>query len=167
MAIYEKQRALKEAELAPIRLFDDIISSISNYLDYRKRGFIKQNPEGLKITEDPQTIKVENIFQGRILCTITFPKKQQNENLRIFEIQTLSKKGTLLPPQTIGLYTSEYNNLKDIPKRPDEKQANALLAIEKKISSTLKILNDDAQRKENEQLNIFGLKRINNNKRRY
>ncbi len=109
----------------------------------------------------------KNLFDRIILCTITFPKKQQNENLRIFEIQTLSKKGTLLPPQTMGLYPSEYDNIKDIPKRPDEKQANALLAIEKKISSALKTLNEDAQTKENEQLNIFGLKRINNNKRSY
>ena len=166
---YENKKAIREAELAPIRLFDNIRNSITSYLNYRKNGLIIQNPEGLKITEGKDGIKVENIYQGRTLCAIVFPKDYKHDNLRIFEIQTLSKKGTLSSSQTIGVYTSKYENLESIPDRPDEKQESALISIEKKINVALRPLNEEAWKRQLEQetqdSKTLNLKR-NNKKRR-
>ena len=144
----KKEEERKEAALAPIRSFDSIRYAVSSYLNYRKKGLISQLPEGLKITEDKNGIKVENIYQGRTFCTITFPKEYKQKNLRIFEIQTLSKKGNLSAPETIGLYTRKYENLESVPNRPDERQANALLSIDKKINVALRPLNDEAWHKQ-------------------
>ena len=165
----EVKEAIREAELAPIRLFDNIRYSITSYLNYRKNGLINQVPEGLKITESKDGIKVENIYQGRTLCTLVFPKKYKHDNLRVFEIQTLSKKGILSSPQTLGVYTSEYENFESIPNRPDEKQENALIAIKKKINVGLEPLIEDAWKKHLEQESeTSNLKRSNNrNRRRY
>ncbi len=151
ISAYENKEAMREAELAPIRLFDNIRYSITSYLNYRSKGLTNQIPEGLKITEGKDGIKVENIYQGRTLCAIVFPKEYKHDNLRVFEIQTLSKKGTLSNPQTIGVYTSKYENLESIPNRPDEKQESALISIEKKINVALRPLNEDAWKKQLEQ----------------
>lgn len=142
--VLENKEAIRKLELAPIRLFDNIRYSIVNYLNYRKNELINQIPEGLKITECKYGIKVENIYQGRTLCAIVFQKEYQHEYLRVFEIQTLTKKGILSSPQTIGVYTSEYDNFESIPNRPDEKQDNALVSIEKKINIALRPLNEEA-----------------------
>ena len=142
--VLENKEAIRRLELAPIRLFDNIRYSIINYLNYRKNGLINQIPEGLKITERKYGIKVENIYQGRTLCAIVFQKEYQHEYLRVFEIQTLTKKRILSSPQTIGVYTSEYDNFESIPNRPDEKQDNALISIEKKINIALRPLNEEA-----------------------
>lgn len=148
---YNNKEKKKEAELAPIRQFDNIRNSIISYLDYRNNGLIDQIPEGIKIIEGKDSIRVENVYQNRTLCAIVFPKTCQHNNLRIFEIQTLSKKGSLSSPQTIGVYTSEYDNLENIPNRPDEKQESALISIEKKINVALKPLNEKAWKKHLEQ----------------
>ena len=142
----EKQEQEREAELAPIRAFSEIGCEVIRYLRYKNQGFTNQIPEGLKITEDKDTIKVENIYEGRTFCSIVFSKVYKQLNLRIFEIQTLSKKGNLSQPQTIGLYTSEYNNHANIPARPNETQARALLSIKKKIDNVLTPFNDDVLR---------------------
>ncbi len=168
---YENKQAIREAELAPIRLFDNIRYSITSYLNYRKSGLINQIPEGLKITEGKDGIRVENVYQGKTSCAIVFPKGYKRNNLRIFEIQTLSKKGTLSAPQTIGVYTSEYENLESIPNRPDEKQKSALISIEKKINVALKPLNEEAWKKQLEQeaqeSKTLNLKRNNKKRRQY
>jgi len=145
---YENKKAIREAELAPIRLFDNIRYSVISYLNNIRKGLINQTPQGLRITEGEKGIKLENIYEGRTLCAIIFPKEYKKDNLRILEIQTLSKKGNLSNPQTIGLYTSEYENLESIPNRPDEKQNNALASIEKKVNVSLKPLNDEAWNRE-------------------
>ena len=167
---YKNKEAVREAELAPIRLFDNIRYSIISYLNYKKNGLINQIPEGLKIIEDKDGIKVENIYQGRTLCAIVFPKEYKHEDLRIFQIQTLSKKGKLSSPQTIGVYTNKYENLESIPDRPDEKQASALLSIEKKINVALRPLNEEAWKKQLEQETqepkTLNLKRNNKKRRR-
>ncbi len=145
---YKNKEAIKEAELAPIRAFDDIRYAILSYLIYRKKGLISYHPEGLKIIEGKDGIRIENIYQGKTCCTITFPKCYKSDDIRIFNIQTLSKKGNLSDTKTIGLYTKKYENYKGIPNRPDERQANALLSIEKKIKFVLEPLIDEALDKE-------------------
>jgi len=83
--------------------------------------------------------------------------------LRIFKIQTLSKKGVLSNPQTIGVYTSKYENLKNIPSRPDERQKNALISLEKKIKFALKSLNKEGLKKQQEVPHMaLNLKKIGN-----
>ena len=143
----KKEEERKEAALAPIRRFDSIRYEVYSYLYYRKKGLISQLPEELKITEGKNGIKVENIYQGRTFCTIAFPKEYKQKNLRIFKIQTLSKKGSLSAPETIGLYTRKYEKLESVPNRPNERQANALLSIDKKINVALRPLNDEAWHK--------------------
>ena len=147
----KQEEERKEAALKPIRAFDNIIYTIYNYLYYRKNGLITQIPEGLKITEKNDKIKVEIIYQNKTLGAITFSKDykqyQMKRNLRVFEIQTISKKGILSNPQTIGVYTRKYENIEGIPSRPDEKQANFLSSIEKKINCCVKPLNNKAWRK--------------------
>ncbi len=144
ISVIENIRKRKEAELAPIKSFDNIRNSILSYLFYRNNGLINQTPDGLRIIEGDDGIKVENIYQGRTLCTIAFPKNYEHDYLRIFKIQTLSKKGTLSSPQIIGLYTSKYDGLEGIPNRPNEKQERALISIEKKINSAISPLNKEA-----------------------
>lgn len=161
---YEKKQAIEEAELAPIREFDRIRYAVSSYLRYRKAGLISQCPEGLRITEGKNGIKVENIYQGRTYCSIIFPKEYKQANLRIFEIQTLSKKGNLSAPETIGVYTSDYDTLESVPNRPNEKQANALLSIDKKINFALRPLNDEACHKQSKSEKQKRLLRTNRKK---
>lgn len=146
--VYQNKQEKRKVELTPIRRFDSICSQIRSYLSYKNKGVIRQNPEGLNIMEIADRIKVENIYQGRTACVIIFPKDYKQDDLRILEIQTLTKKGTLSHPQTIGLYTSKYDGLEDIPRRPDEKEKGALSALEKKINVALKPLNDDAWRRQ-------------------
>jgi hypothetical protein len=172
VSAYEKKEAILEAELAPIRLFDDTTLPIFIYLSYRKSGLINKEPEGLKITEGTNGIRVENLYQGRTLCAITFPKNNKQEDLRIFEIQTLSNKGNLSNPQTIGIYTSKYENLESIPNRPDKKQEDALASIRKKINVVLKPLNEEAlekkhRKQETEKQKTLTLKRKNKKRRKY
>lgn len=165
---YENKKAKEEAEFAPIELFDNIRYSISNYLKYRRKGLITERPEGLKITENTETIKVENIYQGRTMCAIIFFKDYKNGDLRIFDIQTISKKGSLSEPQTIGVYTSKYEKVEGIPSRPNEVQANALVSIKKKINVALVPLNCEAWKKEQETQPPKALNlRRKNNKRAY
>lgn len=143
---FENKLAKEEAELAPIKEFDSIRYAVMRYLENRKKGFTHRNPEGLRITEEKDGIKVENTFSGRILCTIVFSKKNnEQKNLRVFDIQTLSKKGNLTPPQTIGVYTSQYETLAGIPSRPDEKQAGAITSIQKKVNHVLEPINEEVE----------------------
>lgn len=165
---YESKKAIKEAELAPIRDFDAITSSVKSYLDNIKNDLIDKFPEGLEIHETADGIKVSNIYNGIIMSTIVFPKKNKKDNLRIFDIQTTSKKGYLLPPQTVGLYTSEFEGLESVPNRPNEAQEKALLSIQKKINYALQPLNDEAWNKKCklvEQKNLT-LNRNRKNRRR-
>lgn len=164
----EEKTKKREAELAPIRAFDNIRYSVLSYLNNVRKGFINEIPQGLRITEGEDGIEVENIYEGRTLCTIVFPKEYKKDNLRIFDIQTISKKGNLSNPQTIGLYTSEYKNLENLPNRPDEKQSNALASIEKKVKVSLIPLNVKAWNRElelDEQKRLVLERKKKNNKK--
>ena len=134
----------KEAELAQIKAFDSIKNEVVRYLNYRKQGLILQHPKGITFIEGENGIRVDIIYQDRTLCSIVFSRKNENENLRIFKIQTLSKKGSLTTYETIGLYPSNYDHLEGIPNRPNEQQKSALTAIEKKIETDLIPLNNEA-----------------------
>lgn len=100
ISVVETERKRKEAEVAPIKTFDNIRNSIFSYLSYRRDGLISQAPEGLIVNEGKDCLRVENLHEGRPLCAIVLPKSDKYEGLRIFEIQTISKKGTLSIPST-------------------------------------------------------------------
>lgn len=144
---YNKEEERKKQALAPIHAFNEIMYSVIYYLDYKKDGLITQNPQGLRITKEQNgEIKVENIYEGRPLCAIIF-SEQNRENIRTFKIQLASNKGNLLPPETIGVYTRKYEGQAGVPNRPNEKQANALHALQKKVNFCLSPLNDEARKK--------------------
>lgn len=144
----QAKKAKEQAELAPIREFDDIRYVVMKYLENRKKKLINQVPKGLRIIEGKDGIKVENVHDGRILCAIIFSKNNnEQKNIRVFEIQTVSKKGILLAPQTIGVYTSQYESLESTPPRPDERQASAITSIQKKVNCVLGPLNEEVRKK--------------------
>lgn len=148
----DNKRKQKEAELAPITAFDNIRDEVLNYLEYRKNGLISEEPAGLKITEGKDGIKLENIYQGKTYCSIIFRKScREKQGLRVFSVQTLSKKGILSNPQIVGLYTKEYESLDSVPNRPNENQSKALASIEKKVNVALKPLNEEALNKKQNQ----------------
>ena len=142
-----KEENRKEAALAPIKCFDSMRDTIMNYLYYRKEGLISQSLEGLNIIENKNSIRVENIDNGQINCTISFKKIYNQNNFRVLKIQTLSEKGKLSDHKKIGLYTRKYEILENVPKRPNDEQAIALLSIYNKINSDLLPLNNEAFRK--------------------
>lgn len=156
MMFVEAERKKEESELAPIRSFDNIRHEVLNYLYYRENGLINEFPAGLRIIEGKDGITVQNIYQEKPICAITFSKSYSQEDLRVFEIQTMSNKEILSNPKTIGLYTNKYERLKGIPNKPDEKQSTALASIQRKIENTLKPLNEKAKEEENQKsLNLI------------
>ena len=155
--VEKNEEERKKTALLPIRNFDDMRYKITSYLDYKNKGFIKELPEGLIITNGKDGIRVENIYDGRIFSIVSFPKNDKKKNLRIFEIQTLSNKGKLSPKETIGLYTRKYETLESIPNRPNEQQEKALVALYKKVDYELTPLNDKAW---NQKIELKNNKRL-------
>ncbi len=161
LSVIESKRKREAEERATIRLFGNIKYSILRYLNYKKQGFIMQEPEGLKISEVEDKVKVESIYQGRTLCAIIFSKNYKKGYSRIFEIQTLSKKGILSSPQKVAIYISDYVNLEELPEGLNEKQLNALISIGKKVNVVLNPLNEQAyqQAPKKPQLSALNVKR--------
>ena len=133
---YQKEKKELEKELAPIKEFDIIISNLNTYLRGLKDGSYFESDD-LIITEEGENIKIENIYGRRICSVFIIPKKIRHSDLRIFQIQTLSKKGTLSKPQSVGLYPSKYDNLENIPPRPNEQQQQTIIALGKKVEFIL------------------------------
>lgn len=158
----------KEAErqyqaLEPIHTFDSLRSKIITYLRYKNQGLISDNLDGLKITETSDGICVENNYQGRTLCTIIISKQYKQDNLRVFTIQTINKKGQLGNPEIVGIYTRKYENLEGTPNRPNELQMNAIIATKKKVDAlivpqNIKPLNN-SDNKVKQKSRIFGKKK--------
>ena len=150
--VYTVEKAAREADLAAISAFDEIKSEVLCYLDFLKKRLINGPLEGLKIIPSEKGVRVESfygdVYNQRVLCSIEFPYETPRGEIRIFEIQTESKKGRLTPPQAVGLYTKHFRYLYNVPK-PTDAQAHALDALLKKVKFYLKPLNDEAyQRKE-------------------
>ena len=136
-AAEDKETERKRIALAPIEAFDSIKGTIAHYLKLKKEGVITKKPVDINIIESKDGIRLENIYQNNIMCVLTYRKSNEKGNLRVFEIQTLSKKGKLSNSQTVGLYTQKYENLEFIPNKPDEKQYKALESIRKKINTSI------------------------------
>ena len=136
----EKER--KENAIKPIREFDDIMCEIFCYLKNKKEGLIDKEPEGLIISETEDGIIVENIYEGIVRYVITFKKEYGPKNLRIFEMQAISKKGKMFGPEMVGLYTRKYKKLEGIPKKPNKYQIHALKLTYQKVYDEIRALNE-------------------------
>ena len=147
---FQTQKRQKEVQrLEQFAAFESLKNNIFNYIKYKKLGLISGNLEGLKLKETQEEIYLEVIHEGRILCSIAFPKEESNSNLRIFSIQTLSNKGNLSKPEIVGLYKEKCESLKTYPKQPDENQMKIIIAVKKKVESMTKSLKEEASNKYN------------------
>lgn len=137
----KRMKELRELELAPIKAFDKMSNIVKANLYDRRYAQGSRNEltiSDLRITDLGDRVKLDNIYQGRVLCSIVIPKRNnQLDNFRWFELQTLTNKGDLSRPQKIGLYTSELIGEDNLPSKPNEKQMEILEALEKKVDTNL------------------------------
>lgn len=139
----ENEEKERQKYLGPILEYNRLVSRISQYLDYRKEGYIKEPLVGLRIKLADDSVHIENISQDRILCTMTIPLSYVENDLRVFSVQTLNKKGVLGKPEIVGLYTKRHEQF-SVPKRPDDKQMSVIEAIENKVEAVIGPQNDRA-----------------------
>lgn len=143
----ENNRILKALE--PIKNYDSMIYTITNYMSYLKRGFIEKEPTGLRVTERKDFYQIDNIENEHIVSSITVPKNYKKDNLRVFKIRTTLNDGSLSKPRFVGLYTRKYEKLENVPYRPNESQRKALTDIYEKINTLIRPLCNEAWEKEN------------------
>lgn len=154
--IKEEEQKRKQKELEPLKLYYNARAQVLNYLYYKRRGlvsFIKKT-DGINIIEELSDsehgeVTVQNIYENRTLCTITFNKKIRNNdeasgNVAIFDIGTLNAKGNLEESYLVGLYTSEYKEEYPTIEYLNEKQYKAMEATCKKIINVLGPMNKEA-----------------------
>lgn len=139
----EKTRKRIE-EMAPINDFNHFRYVVEKYIENKNNGLIKKEPEGLKITETEKGFRVDNICQGRIICSIIYTKSNK-KNIIFMDIQTINNKGYLSPPETVSLYTSKDANYENLAPKPNEKQLAAIASIENKVNTYLEPINDKVQ----------------------
>lgn len=136
----DEKEARKKMDLDSIQAFDYICFTVKKYIEQVEKKVIQQIPKELIIYEGIKSITIENVYDGKVKCTITFLKNYPKKNLRIFGMQTMTKKNSLTELQKVGLYTSEYEKNEKLPKKPNEIQAKALLSILKRVNQILKPL---------------------------
>jgi len=137
----------EQQNLNAIATFDYMRSIIISYLNHRKNGSVTDDfLNEINIHESQRHISIQNICNGRAIFAINIPKSDQRPNLKIFSIQTINKKGELNDPKLVGLYTTKYDKIKNLPKRPNPKQMQLINALFKKINCTLNIANEHAMK---------------------
>lgn len=103
---------------------------------YKRWGQQQYDIEDLKITSTNTGIKVEVLYKGRTLCAMALPKKDRFDDLKSFEIQTISKSGGYLSsPETVGFYTKNHERFMNKPKTMDEKQEKAYDLIKNRVNN--------------------------------
>lgn len=137
----ERKEQLRELELAPIKAFDEMCSTVKACLGNTRNFYRPSNNyltiNDLRITDLGYSIKLDSVYQGRVLCSLTFPIDHWLDDFRTFELQTLTNKGGLSKPQPMGLYTSEVEERYSLPARPTEKQTEIIESLEKKVATNL------------------------------
>lgn len=164
-ALEKKEQERKEEVLRPLQLFEGVRHRVEDYLWYKKEGFIEEAMEGLEIKENEEQIHIINRSCGKIICTMTFCRNYNQNNLRICAVQSITPKGGLTPAEVIGIYTPKYEQLENIPQRPNERQMNVLTAIDKKTRYLMDPLNKEGHAKylESEKSKTFILKAASSN----
>lgn len=140
----------KEKEMAPLRNFDQLISSLSYYLEYRKKGLVPSKVEGIELSETKDTIEVTNMIQGVPYCAMSIRKGNNMTHLKRFKIQTRTKKGRLSDFVEVGVYTKNYEGKDGVPNPLNEEQQRAFTSICKKVEKVIRPLNIGAFNKERE-----------------
>ena len=135
----DKNRRNKISNL--IQAFDEMTSVLFSYLTYKKCGLIKEPLIGLTVCEDDVSIRIENNCDGDVLCAITLLKQYLGgDNIRIFDVEVLTKKKILQAPDRVGIYIKKYENMEGVPKLLNEKQMQVVYSIQKKVDHIMKPL---------------------------
>lgn len=135
----------KEKEMAPLRDYNQLVSSLNYYLYYKRKGFVPSSVEGIEIIDKKSMIKVTNIIQGIPYCSMTMKKSNNNSVwLKRFMIQTRTKKGRLGDEVEAGIYTKIFEGKDGVPKRLNEEQQRAFTSICKKVNKVILPLNVEA-----------------------
>ena len=120
--------------MAPLRDYNQLVSSLNYYLYYKRKGFVPSSVEGIEIIDKKSMIKVTNIIQGIPYCSMTMKKSNNNSVwLKRFMIQTRTKKGRLGDEVEAGIYTKIFEGKDGVPKRLKKAQNKKVIEEIKKI----------------------------------
>lgn len=143
---YHKLRKIEDAMEDEVRAFRELMTQVKKYLFYKKEYQAPKYVEGLAISAKDETIIIQNVFNGRVLCEIEVQGYISLNDFYSFKMRVLSEKGTLMPPQKVGVYTVDYDyDDYDVPSRLNEKQLGALNATLKKVLAVLGPINQAAE----------------------
>lgn len=120
-----KENSIREA----IKRFDNMVDTVSIYIDYRRNGTIQSDPVGISITvsEEDGKISLKNQHQEKI----TFAMANRKEGYRGLTI-TIGNQD----PMIVALYTKAHEGT-SIRKRIDNTQLMALEKFEELVEETL------------------------------
>jgi len=142
----EEQLRIKET-LRPLHLLGELRLRIENYLWYKSKGFILEEPKDLQICVKEDTFSVIMLQKNRILSNIIFPRNMKTNSLVLCSIGSLKEDGELVKQEKVGFYTKKYEQLENLPPKPTESQINILEAISKKTAYILDPLTKSAELK--------------------
>lgn len=143
----EKQ---KEEEEKPLRTIEHIRTYAKKYLNLRRKG-IYLPLEGLEITEKNNYITVYFTIQNKKMCAISFSKNvsSYDDTIKLFAIQTISKKGNLSDPTELAVYLSDWDNNSEIPRKPTDEEWSKIEGIKKRVDKILVPLVDESMKNYN------------------
>lgn len=132
----ERQR---EEEEKPLRTIEYIRNYAKRYLKLKRKGIHLQSLEGLSIKEVNNYITVSFTIQNRTLCAISFSNNisDNDESLKLFALQTVSKKGNLSEPVELAVYLDSWSNKQNIPRKPTDDEWQKIEGIKKRVEKVL------------------------------
>lgn len=132
----ERQR---EEEEKPLRTIEYIRNYAKRYLKLKRKGIHLQSIEGLVITEKNNYITVSLTIKNRTLCAISFSNNisDNDESLKLFALQTISKKGNLSELVELAVHLDNWNNKQNIPRKPTDDEWQKIEGIKKRIEKVL------------------------------
>lgn len=131
--------------LEKIRIVDEIKYYAQGFMNLNRDKQNEGSAHGLSISESDLGYRIECGFRGQIMCSLTLSKGEvSSDNLRIFNIRTLSKKNKLNPFKNCGLYSRKFRNL-SVPPQVSDEEWGVVLSIYKKIIHYIKPIVDEFQ----------------------
>jgi hypothetical protein len=143
----EKDKAEKDRLIS---LVDEINLLANKYLIYKDKCH-DINPIGLKIERVTGGVKIANILNGRVLCSLIISNGNYGTNVRMIGVETLNKKGFL--SNTSQIQITNDNRRLGIKTPISEQQEKVLESIKKKMDYVLKplLLEEEKSTKEVKQ----------------
>lgn len=131
----EKQ---KEEQEKPLKTIEHIRTYAKKYLNLRRNG-IYLPLEGLEITEKNNYITVYFTIQNKKMCAISFSKNvsSYDDTIKLFALQTISKKGNLSDPTELAVYLSDWDNNSEISRKPTDEEWSKIEGIKKRVDKIL------------------------------